>query len=83
MKGEKLMIVPGTADGFIATIGPLRSLDVRKGVIFLISHHEDRRARLLIKNLGRQMPNSVIPEKLQAQVIPVQGVLQLRFGRRD
>ena len=34
MKGEKLMIVPGTADGFRATVGALRSLDGSKGVTF-------------------------------------------------
>ena len=29
MKGEKLMIVPGTADGFRTTVSALRSLDGR------------------------------------------------------
>jgi hypothetical protein len=31
MKGEILMLVPETADGFRTTIGALRSLDARKG----------------------------------------------------
>ena len=34
MKGEKVMIVPGTADGFRATVSALRSLDGSKGVTF-------------------------------------------------
>jgi hypothetical protein len=57
MKGEKLMIVPGTADGFRATVSALRSLDGSKGVTFhIFSLPEDRCVRLLVKNLGRQMP---------------------------
>jgi hypothetical protein len=32
MKGEKLMIVPGTADGFRATVRALRSLDAVSGI---------------------------------------------------
>jgi hypothetical protein len=34
MKGEKVVIVPGTADGFRATVSALRSLDGSKGVTF-------------------------------------------------
>jgi hypothetical protein len=34
LKPEKLMIVPGTADGFRATLSALRSLDGSKGVNF-------------------------------------------------
>jgi hypothetical protein len=36
---------------------------------------------VLVKNLGRQMPESVVREKLQALGIRVQGVVQLRSGR--
>ena len=42
-KGEKLMIVPGTADGFRATVSALRSLDGSKCVTFQSSSlPEDR-----------------------------------------
>jgi hypothetical protein len=34
MKGERLMVVPETADDFRAAITALRSLDVNKGVSF-------------------------------------------------
>jgi hypothetical protein len=44
---------------------------------------EDRCALLLIKNLGRRMPEDVVREELEALGICVQGVLQLRSGRRD
>jgi hypothetical protein len=84
MKGEKLMILPGTADGFRATVSVLRSLDGSKGVTFhTFSLPEDRRVRLLMKNLGRQMPENVVREKLEALEIRVQGVMQLRSGHRN
>jgi hypothetical protein len=84
MKGEKLMIAPGTADGFRATLSSLRSHDGSKGVTFhTFSHPEDRCVRLLVKNLGRQMPESVVREVLEALGIRVQGVMQLRSGLRD
>jgi hypothetical protein len=84
LKAEKLMIVPGTVDGFRATVSALRSLDGSKGVSFhTFSLPEDRQVRLLIKNLGRQMPESVVREELGALGICVQGVTQLRSGRRD
>jgi hypothetical protein len=84
MKSEKLMIVPGTSDGIRATISALRSLDVSKDVSFhTISLPEDRCVRLLIKKLGRRMPESIVREKLEALGIGLQAVLQLRPGRRD
>ena len=43
----------------------------------------DRCVRLLVKNLGRGMPESVIREELESLNICVQGVTQLRSGRRD
>jgi hypothetical protein len=39
--------------------------------------------RLLVKNLGREMPESVVREELEALDIYVQGVMQLRSCRRD
>ena len=44
---------------------------------------EDRCARLLVKNMGRGMPESVVREELETLGIYVQGVTQLRSGRRD
>jgi hypothetical protein len=50
-----------TADGFRATIGALRSLDVSEGVsLHTFSLPEDRCVRLLLKNLGKRMPETEI-----------------------
>ena len=38
---------------------------------------------LLIKNLGRRMPESAVLEELGSLDIRVHGVMQLRSGRRD
>jgi len=63
MKGEKLILVPRTAEGFRATVSALRSLDGSKGVNFhTFSLPEDRCVRLLVKNLGRDMPEDVREE---------------------
>jgi hypothetical protein len=84
LKAEKLMIVPETADGFRATVSVLRFLDGNKGVSFqTFSLPEDRQVSLLINNLGRQMPESVVREELEALGICVQGVMQLGSGRRN
>ena len=39
--------------------------------------------RLLVKNLGRCMPESVVREKIESLNIRVEGVTQLGTGRRD
>jgi hypothetical protein len=39
--------------------------------------------RLLVKNRGRGMPENVVREEVEALDIHVQGVMQLRSGRRD
>jgi hypothetical protein len=44
---------------------------------------EERCVRLLVKNLGRGKPESVVREDLELLNIRVQGVTQLRSGRRD
>ena len=73
-----------TADGFIAAVKALRSLDGRGGVSFYtFTLPEERCVRLLVKNLGRGMPESVVREELDSLNIHVQGVSQLRSGRRD
>jgi hypothetical protein len=68
------MVVPSTADGFRATVSALRSLG-GKGVSFqTFSLPEKRCVRLLVKNLGKGIPESVVREKLEALNIRVQGV---------
>jgi hypothetical protein len=63
MKGEYLRLVTETADGFRATIGALRSLSERKGVSFhSFSLPEDRCVPLLLKNLGKRMPEDEVRE---------------------
>ena len=84
VKGERLMLVPATAAGFRAAVTALRSLDAGRGVSFhTFSLPEDRCVRLLVKNLGRHMPEDAVREELESLGICVQGVLQLRSGRRD
>jgi hypothetical protein len=78
------MLMPETADGFRATISALRSLGEDKGVSFhTFSLPEDRCVRLLLKNLGKRLPDAEIKEELEALHISVQAVMQLRSKRRD
>ena len=66
LKAEKLMVVPSTANGFRAAVSALRSIDGGKGVSFhTFTLPEDRCARLLVKNLGRGMPERVVREELE------------------
>ena len=44
---------------------------------------EGRCVRLLVKNLSRVIPESVVREEPEAVDIHVQAVMQLRSGRRD
>jgi hypothetical protein len=84
LKGEKLMVVPATADGFRAVVSALRSLDWREGVcVHTFTLPEDHCVRLLVKNLGRGMPESDAREELESLNINVQGDMQLRSGRSD
>jgi len=69
------MVVPLTADGFRASVSTLWSLDGKVGVSFhTFTLPEDRCVRLLVKNLGRDMPESVVREELESLNIRVQGV---------
>jgi hypothetical protein len=78
------MLVPRTAKGFRATVGALRSFDGSKGVSFhTFSLPEDCCVRLLVKNLGRHMPDDVARAELENLGICFQGVLQLRSCHRD
>ena len=83
LEGENLVVVPSTADGFRAAVSALGSFDGKDGVSFhTFKLPEDRCARLLVKNLGRCMPESV-REKLESLNTRVHGVTQLRSGHRD
>ena len=74
LKAEKLVAIPAMADGFIGAVSTLRSLDVESGVTFhTYSLPDDRCVRLLIKNLGRRMPESVVLEELRSLDIHVGG----------
>jgi len=84
LNSENLMVVPSTAEVFRAAVSALWSLEGKEGVNFhTFTPPEDRCARLLVKNLGRGMPESVVREELESLNICVQGVTQLRSGRRD
>ena len=84
LKGEKLMVVPLTADGFRAAVSVLWSLYRKNDVSFhTFTLPENRCARLLVKNLGMGMPESVVREELESLYIRVQGVTQLRSGHRQ
>jgi len=78
------VVIPSTADGFRDVVSALRSLDGKDGVSFhTFTLPEDRCARLLFKNLGRGITESVVREELESRNICFQGVTQLRSCRRD
>jgi hypothetical protein len=57
------MVVLSTADEFRAAVPTLRSLDGKEGVSFhTFTLLEDRCVRLVVKNLDRGMPESVVRE---------------------
>jgi len=84
LKSEKLKVVQSTADGFRAAVSALRFLDGTEGVSFhTYTLLEDRCVRILVKNLGRGTPESVVREELESLNIRIQGFTQLRSCRRD
>jgi len=64
LKPEKLMVVPSTANVFRAAVSALRSLDGGRVSFHTFTLPEFRCARLLVKNLGRGMPESVVRGEL-------------------
>jgi hypothetical protein len=63
MKGENLMVVPSTAEGFRAAIRGLRSLEGMEGLRFhIFTFPGDGFLRLLVKKLGKRRPESVVRE---------------------
>jgi hypothetical protein len=84
MKEEILTLVPETADGFQAITGTLCSRKESECVSFhTFSLAEDQCVRLLLKNVGKRMPEGEIRGALEAILINVQAVMQLRSKRRD
>ena len=83
-KGKRLMLVPQTTDGFKNRVSALQSLDGSNGVNFhTFSLPEDHCLHLLVKNLGRQMPEGIDQEEMEILGICFQGILQLHSGRSD
>jgi hypothetical protein len=86
MKGEYLMLVPETADGFRATIGALISLSEGEGVTFHTFSLPENRCRclcMLFKNPGKRIAELEIMEELEAKSIQVQVFMQIRSRRRN
>ena len=78
------MVVPLTADGSRASVSALQSLDGNDDVSFqTFILPEDSCVQLVLKHLGRGVPESVVREELESLIILVQGVTQLRSGRRS
>jgi hypothetical protein len=72
------MVVPSTADGFRATVGALQSFDGKEGASFhTYKLLENRCLRLMVKNVGRVRPESVVREELESRNIRVHEVTQL------
>jgi hypothetical protein len=61
----------------------LLSLNENKGVNFHTSLPDDRCVRLLVKKLGRHIPEGAVREELENLGFCVQGFLQLHSGRGD
>jgi hypothetical protein len=60
------MVIPSTADDFRVTVSALRFLEGKEGVSsHTFSLPEDLCVRLLVKNLGRRMPEGVVREELE------------------
>jgi hypothetical protein len=80
---QNLMVVTKTANGFWATISAMQSLGESKNLSNQnFSLPEDRCVDLLLKNLGKGMPEADVREELEALHIHVQTVMQLRSRRR-
>jgi len=75
-KRKRLMLVPQTTDAFRNRVSALQSLDGSKGVSFhTFSLPEDHCVHLLVKNLGRQMPEGIIREEMEILGICIHGIL--------
>jgi hypothetical protein len=80
---ENLIVVPKTPDVFRTTVSALQSLDDEESVsCHNLSLPEDSRVRLLVKKIGKLMPESTVQEEYESLNIRAQGVVQFRSGRR-
>jgi hypothetical protein len=61
-----LLLVPATSKGFRAAVSAQQSLDGKTSVSFHTSIPEDRCVRLLIKSIGKSMPERVVLEELRS-----------------
>jgi hypothetical protein len=62
------MVVPATAEGFRGVVSALPALDGREGVTFhTFTLPVDPCMRLLMKNLGTGLPESVVREDLESE----------------
>jgi hypothetical protein len=82
MKGETLMFVPETSDGFRATIGALWSLGEGHSVSFHTFLFRRTRKPTVQKTVKR-MPEAEIKEELDAFHINMGAVMQHQSKRRD
>jgi len=84
LKGEKLMAIPSTASGFRVSVSVLQSLNGKEVVSFhTFTLPEDQCVLLLVKNLGRGTPESIIREELESMNIRFQRVTWLQSTHRD
>jgi hypothetical protein len=68
LKSENLTFVPSTADGIRALVSELWSLDGKEGVrLNTFTPPDDGCLRLLVKNLSRRMPESIIRDELMSR----------------
>jgi hypothetical protein len=83
LKAEKQMIIPGTANGFLAAVIALRSLDGGKGLGFhIFSLAEDQEELLLFKNLAGKRRRALSVRSWWS-LARLHGVMLLRSGSRD
>jgi len=85
LKAEKLLVVPSTANSFRAAVSALRSHEWGGGEVVCFHSFrlpKDRCVRRSGNNLGRDKSESVVRKELYSLYIHVQGVTQLRSGRR-
>jgi len=71
------MVVPSIAEGFRVPISALRFLDGKEDVSFHTTLAEDCCVGLLVKSLGRGMPESVVLEEMESLDNRVKEVMQL------
>ena len=73
LNAKNLMVVPSTGNAFRTAVSALGSLDGKESATFhTFTLPEDGCVRLLVKNLGRGMPESFVREELESLINRVQ-----------